>query len=207
MKGSRQRRRRRLLLYLTKRRRRRRMAIAATVMVFVGFIAYATDILWKSAHDTTELTKERYIEVKLSGSSAKGSIKPGGSISLAPVVENKGVIDCAAFVKLTIPRVNGNPAYVYETNSDWTLVDNYSEGGYQIVVYAYVDEYRTYALESISPSASTSSLIKDGFTMVEMSGSEFMNMTDVDIQVDGYLVDYAEVEESDPESAWGMIPQ
>ena len=214
MRGSRQKRRRRLLLYLTKRRRRRRMAIAVTVMVFVGLIAYAGNILSKSAHKTTELTKERYIEIELSGSSVKGSIRPGGSILLAPVVENKGTINCTAFVKLTIPKVyvkvSGDsistyvPAYDYETNSNWKLIEEDSDSGYQIVVvYAYMNEYNTYELELLSPGLSTSSLVKDGFTMINMSSAEFMSMTDVDIQVDGYLVD--EEGGSDPESVWAAI--
>ena len=191
------------------------MAIAATVMVFVGIIAYATDILWDKDHSATELTKERYVKVKLSGSSAKGSIRPGGSISLAPVVENKGTISCTAFVKLTIPKVyvkvSGDsistyvPAYDYETNSNWKLIEEDSDGGHQIVVYAYMNEYKTYELELLSPGLSTSSLIKYGVTMVEMSSAEFMSMTDVDIQVDGYLVD--EEGGSDPESVWAAIQQ
>ena len=191
------------------------MAIAVTVMVFVGLIAYATDVLWKSAHKTTELTKERYIEIELSGSSVKGSIRPGGSILLAPVVENKGTINCTAFVKLTIPKANVKvsgdsmstyvPAYVYETNSNWKLIDSDSDGGYQIVVYTYINEYYTYELEPLSPGLSTSSLIKYGVIMVEMSSAEFVSMTDVDIQVDGYLVD--EEGGSDPESVWAAIQQ
>lgn len=204
MRGSRQRRRRRLLLYLTKRRRRRRMAMAATVMVFAGLIAYAGSLLWSSAHDATELTKELYIAVKLSGSSAKGSVKPGRSISLAPVISNDGSIPCAAFMKLTIPKVNGSPAYSYKTKSNWTQAYSSSEGNYYIDVYAYGTQD---SLEAIEPGIATSSLVDNGFTMINMSGAEFRGMTDVNIQVDGYLVDYAEVEKFDPESAWGMIPQ
>lgn len=39
-----------------------------------------------------------------------------------------------------------------------------------------------------------------------ISGAQFAGMDDVDIGFDGYLIDYGEVDGSDPESAWGLIP-
>ena len=58
---------------------------------------------------------------------------------------------------------------------------------------------------ALLPGESTSPLVDAGVTMrSSITGAEFNNMTDIDIQADGFLID-AEVGIV-PADAWGQIP-
>ena len=52
----------------------------------VGVVAYAASVLFNIAHSTTSLSKDRYIEVSLSGAEASGSVRPGSTVALSPVL-------------------------------------------------------------------------------------------------------------------------
>jgi len=169
------------------------------LLASIGIAAYAASILWATAHSGTTLSKEHFLTVSLTGASAEGSIKPGGSVSLSPAVTNNGDVDAGVFIKVTLPTVDGTAAYEFEPAAGWNLVS--SSGGEQVWSYGFDS-----ALEAVSPGSSTDALTSS-FTMKEsISGAQFAGMDDVDIGFDGYLIDYGEVDGSDPESAWGMIP-
>lgn len=172
--------------------------IVFIILTSIGIAAYAASVLWATAHSGTSLSKEHFLTVELSGSSATGSIKPGGSVALAPAVTNNGDVDAGVFIKVTMPTVDGSPAYEFESGSGWNLVS--SSGGVQIWSYGSDS-----ALEAVSPGSSTDALT-GSFTMKsDITGAQFAGMDDVDIGLDGYLIDYGEVETSDPESAWHLI--
>ena len=161
-------------------------------------MAYAASVLWNSATITTSLTKDKFIEVSLSGAEASGSVRPGSTVSLAPTLTNNGDINTTALVKLTVPVVNGSSAYDYEVSSSWTLVDADPEAGVYIYGYGTSGE-----LTVIAPGSSTDPLT-ESFTMKgSISGAEFNGMGSVDISVDGFLVDSEAG--TDPETVWGMI--
>ena len=179
-------------------KRSTQIIIIFILLASIGIAAYAASILWATAHGGTTLSKEHFLTVELSGSSATGSIKPGGSVALSPAVTNNGDVDAGVFIKVTMPTVGGADAYGFETSSGWNLVS--SSGGEQVWSYG-TDS----ALEAVSPGSSTDALTS-AFTMKEsISGAQFAAMSDVDIGFDGYLIDYAEIDGSDPESAWGLI--
>lgn len=182
-------------------KRSTQIIIIFILLASIGIVAYAASVLWATAHTGTSLSKEHFLTVELSGSSATGSIKPGASVALAPAVTNNGDVDAGVFIKVTMPEISGSAAYTFEAGSGWNLVS--SSGGVQIWSYG-TDS----ALEAVSPGSSTDALTETGFTMKsDITGAQFACMSDVDIGFDGYLIDYGEVDGSDPESAWGMIPQ
>ncbi len=170
------------------------------LLASIGIAAYAASILWATAHSGTTLSKEHFLTVELSGSSATGSIKPGGSVSLSPAVTNNGDVDAGVFIKVTMPEVSGSAAYVFEPDSSWYLVED--DGSVQIWSYGSDS-----ALEAVSPGSSTDALTTSFTMKSDITGAQFAAMSDVDIGFDGYLIDYAEVDGYDPESAWRMIPQ
>lgn len=181
-------------------RRSTQVIIVFVLLASIGIAAYAASVLWATAHSGTTLSKEHFLTVELTGSSATGSIKPGGSVSLSPAVTNNGDVDAGVFIKVTMPEVSGFAAYVFEPGSDWNLVSQ--SDGVQIWSYGTSD-----ALEAVSPGSSTDALTS-AFTMKsDITGAQFAAMSDVDIGFDGYLVEYEAVDGSDPESAWHMIPQ
>lgn len=133
----------------------RRSSQVLLVLLFitgtVSVVAVAAGILFGTANGRTALTKERYIEVKLDGVNATGDIRPGTTVSLAPVLTNNGDVAVTAFIELSIPTYTLDTldledphsekaaAYDYEVGAGWTEVDRYMDGK-QIVVYGYVDK-------------------------------------------------------------------
>jgi len=179
-------------------RRTSQISLIVAIIAAVGVVAYAASILFNTAHSTTSLSKDRYIEVSLSGASASGSVRPGSTVALSPVLTNQGDINCTALVKLTVPVVNGVSAYDYEVSSSWSLVDADPEAG--VFVYGYGTSGE---LMVIAPGSSTDPLT-ESFTMKSsITGAEFNAMGSVDISIDGYLVDSEAG--TDPVSVWGMI--
>ena len=174
------------------------MAIALVASVAV--VALAATILFDHVHETISLPKDNYVKVQLTGVSASGSIKPGDTVSAAPVLTNGGSVNAVGFLVLTVPVVDGTSAYDFGVNSSWTEIDSDPTDG--VYVYSYGSESE---LTVISPDSSTDPLT-DGFTMKSsISGSQFNAMTSVDIEIDGYLLDASQ--ESDPGRAWDLIPK
>ena len=183
-------------------KRSTQIIIVLVLLASIGIAAYAASILWATAHGGTTLSKEHFLTVELTGSSVTGSVKPGGSVALAPAVTNNGDVDAGVFIKVTMPTIPDSTvaAYSFEPAAGWNLVSE--NGGVQTWSYGTSSE-----LEAVSPGSSTDTLTETGFTMKEsISGAQFAAMSDVDIGFDGYLIDYAEIDGSDPETAWSMIP-
>lgn len=174
-----------------------------TFILALAGLAYATAVLWNSATNRTSLTKARFIELTINDINATGAIRPGETVNIAPSLTNNGDINCEAFIRLKIPEVEGEPAYVYEVNDDWNEVERDSDGGYTLVVYGYGSKSE---LDLLSPGLSTSPIVQYGFTLKEsITGVQFWNMTDVDIEITGYLID--EQGGADPVTAWAWIQQ
>lgn len=174
-----------------------------SIVLISGVVALAVTMLSGHAHDGTELSKEHFLTVSLTGSHAEGSIKPGGSITLSPTLENTGDVDAAAFIKVTMPTIpdTDEGAYSFVAGSGWNLV--IENEGVQIWSYGTGD-----ALEALSPDSFTEALTETGFTMKSsITGVQFSAMDSVDIEFDAYLADYSIVGELDPESAWNEVPE
>lgn len=191
-------RKRTLGMWFRSLRRTSQVAIVMILIAAVGVVAYAAAVLFITAHSTTSLSKDKYIEVSLSGAEANGSIRPGSTVALSPVLTNNGDINTTALVKLTVPVVNGSSAYDYEVSSSWSLVDADPEAGVYVYGYGTSGE-----LTVIAPGSSTDPLT-ESFTMKSsITGAEFNGMGSVDISIDGYLVDSEAG--SDPVCVWGMV--
>jgi hypothetical protein len=80
-------------------------------------IAVAASLLWDTARSNTTLSKEHFLTIQLTGSSATDSIKSGESVALSPAITNNGDVGAGEFLKVTIPAAGSSPAYVFEPSS------------------------------------------------------------------------------------------
>ncbi len=115
--------RRSIKLWWRSHRRSSQVVIVLALFASITIVAYAASILLNTADASTTLTKDWYVEVALSNSYATGTIRPGGTVSISPVIKNKGDINTIAFIKLSMPTVGGARAYDYEIDSSWIQVD------------------------------------------------------------------------------------
>ena len=69
-----------LSMWFRSLRRTTQVAIVMILIAAVGVVAYAVSVLFNSAHSTTSLSKDRYIEVSLTGAEASGSVRPGSTV-------------------------------------------------------------------------------------------------------------------------------
>lgn len=185
-------------------RRSSQIALILALFASVGFVAYAASILFGTSHSSTSLSKDRYVEVELTCASASGSIKPGGSVDLSPVLTNNGDINTTAFIKVSVPTIpsSTDAAYEWEIESGWTAVDSYTDGNKSVVIYGYGTASE---LSVVEPGMATDA-VTDGFTMrSDITGRQFNAMTDIDIDIDGYLID-SEVG-TDLGNVWSLVPQ
>lgn len=181
------------------------MILIVAVIASVALVAYAASVLFGTAHQSTNLSKDRYITVQLSGAEAEGTIKPSDTVSLSPVLTNNGDVDATAIISVVVPVVNGSPAYEYSVNSAWTLIEADETAGEYVYGYGTSDE-----LSIVAPGGSTDPLVENGFTMrSDITGAEFNGMSDVDINMTGYMIDASEDSEAgtDPGTVWGMLGQ
>ena len=193
------------MLWFRSLRRSSKVILAVALVASIAIVAYAAGLIWNSASNSTTLTKEKYVEVKLSGATASGSIKPGDPVALAPVLTNNGDVDATAIIVLNLPMVGDAPAYEYEVNGSWTLIESDESIGEYVYGYGSSNE-----LSIVAPGGSTSEpLVENGFTMKSsITGSQFNSMSSIDIAITGYMVDASDDSEAgvDPETVWGMIP-
>ncbi len=179
-----------------------RIAIITVLVMGLGVGAYAAvnSLVWDSAHENIAPVKDNYVTVIISGTSAGGSIRPGGSLSLAPTITNNGSVDASAFIKVVMPAVSSAAAYEFSASSDWTKVDESVDGSTATQIWAYGgDELTTVETDGSTSSLTSSFTMKSGIT-----GSQFKDMSSVDIDIYGYLVD--KTAGTDPETVWNMIP-
>lgn len=86
MNNSSKQRKRTLGMWFRSQCRTSQVAIVMILIAAVGVVAYAASVLFNTAHSTTSLSKDRYIEVSLSGAEASGSVRPGSTVALSPVL-------------------------------------------------------------------------------------------------------------------------
>lgn len=184
-------------------RRTSRVILIVAVIASVALVAYAASVLFNTAHQSTNLSKERYITVQLSGAEATGTIKHGDPVALSPVLTNNGSVNATAIIRVSMPTVNGSPAHEYTLGSGWTEIESDPTAGEYVYGYGTSDE-----LSIVAPGGSTDPLVENGFTMrSDITGAEFNGMSDVDINMTGYMIDASEDSEAgtDPGTVWGML--
>ena len=150
------------------------------IIACVAVVAYAASVLFNTAHNSTNLSKARYIEVQFSNALATGTIKPGDPVALSPILTNNGDINCTAIIRLSIPKnSDGTLAYDYDVNSSWTLVDQTTDdSGNAVFVYGYGSEGE---LMEGATGGSTDPL-SSGFTMkISITGAELNSMSDISL--------------------------
>ncbi len=171
-----------------------RMAIIAALFLSITIVAYAAISMLISITWRSDLTKGDIFEMELVQSDITGEIVPGQSISVSPVVKNMGTKEAIAFVKVEMPTIpsSGANAYTFVVDeSMWTKVEE-SSG---TVVYGYNDV--------LGVDGQTDALCQS-MIMVEMSGTDFMGLSDVNVSITGYLAD-RETYGEDVQMVWNEI--
>ncbi len=147
------------------------MAIIIALFLSITIVAYAAISTLISRSWQSDLTKGDIFEMELVQSDIIGEIVPGQSISVSPVVKNLGTKEALAFVKIEMPTIpsSNSPAYTFSVDEVvWTKVEE-SSGS---VVYGYNDV--------LGVDSETDPLCQS-MTMVEMSGSDFIGLSDVNV--------------------------
>lgn len=178
--------------------------IALIFVLSLSVVTIAANVLWNSTHKTINPGITRYIKIEIDGiPDSFESIKPGDSVSAAPVIRNYGDVPATAFMKVTIPKVsNRGAAYDYTVNNTWSVVQTDDSGENVEILYAFVSDG---TLTSIVPDGFTDELC-DGFTLKSsITGGELYAMENITIELDGYLVDANEGD--NPEAVWNKLGQ
>ena len=171
------------------------LAIIMALILPVGIVTYAAINAWISKTWISTLTKGNVMEMKQG--SATGEVLPGQSFPFSPIIKNVGSKQVLAFMKVEMPSYSTSTGeqketYTFTADGSWTkVVDDGST-----VVYGYSS--------ALSPDEETATVLCDSMTMMNMSGSEFMTMSDVNVRLTGYLADTSEYGK-DPVRVWAAI--
>lgn len=170
------------------------MAIITALFLSITIVAYAAISTLISRSWQSDLTKGDIFEMELVQSDITSEFVPGETVAISPVVKNMGTKEARAFVKIVMPTISSSnaPAYSFTVDEDvWTKVEK-SSG---TVVYGYN--------EVLGVDSETDALC-DSMTMVDMSGSDFIGLSDVNVSIIGCLAD-REMYGEDVGNAWREI--
>ena len=173
--------------------RRSTKVLIIALFLMTGVVVYAAISILLTQTFTSDLTKGDLFEMDLKQDEVTGEVTPGTSITVGPVIENKGTKDALAYIRVTVPGYGSSstPAYSYEVDSDWVLVED--NGNEKVYGYSMV----------LGPQEETSVLTEE-LTMVNMDTSEFIGMGSVDFSFTGFLAD-CDVYGRNVEDGWGEI--
>ena len=167
--------------------------IALITILSIAIVAFAASLIinktWK-----TNLKKGQILSMQLVQTDVEGTVSPGDTIDVAPIIYNDGTIQGTALMRVNYPtQSDGSPTYPWTVGSGWSKVTD----GAGYTVYGYGNP--------LDGGSSTEALMS-GMTMVEMSGAEFTGLTDVNVTVDGWLAD-TETYGEDLATVWTKINQ
>ena len=167
--------------------------IAIITILSITIVAFAASLIinktWK-----TNLKKGQILSMQLVQTDVEGTVSPGDTIDVAPVIYNDGTIKGTALMKVSYPALSdGSSAYSWTVGSGWSKVAD----GTGYTVYGY---------NSPLDGGGQTEPLMSGMIMVEMSGAEFTGLADVNVTVDGWLADSEEYGD-DPVAIWARISQ
>ena len=157
--------------------------LSLAMMAVTVVVVYAAFTFISLETQTSSFIKKEYFE--MSGNEffvEDGEIGISEYATINPVITSKASVDMYVFIRVEMPvytDAEGNDGGLYTLNTDdsWTLVDSYEADGKWIEVYGYT--------EALTPEASTTALA-DKMTMVDMTLSEYAQITDMDVSMTGY---------------------
>lgn len=173
--------------------------LSLAMMAVTVVVVYAAITFISTEPQTSNFIKREYFE--MSGSEffvEDGEIGPGESRGIDPVITSVASVDMYVFIRVEMPVFDEAGLYTLAPDENWTLVDGYEVNGQWIEVYGYN--------EALKPEASTTALANE-LTMVDMSLSEYAQITDMDVSMTGYgckTVDEDGID-IDIETAWELI--
>ena len=173
-------------------KRSTQVGIIIFLFISLAAIAYAAASLLISKTWSTNLQKGEILSMQLVQTDVEGTVSPGDTIDVAPVIYNDGTIKGTALMRVSYPVINSDtPVYSWTVGSGWSKV---TEGiGYTVYGYG-----------SLLDGGGSTEALMSGMTMVEMSGEEFNGLADVNVTVDGWLADSDEYGD-DPATVWTRI--
>jgi len=173
------------------------LTLIIALILSLSIVAYAAISAWVSRSWTSTLIKGDVMEMELNQATVSGEVTPGSTIAVSPRVKNVGTKQCLAFIKVGMPTYSTSTgelkaAYTFSADSGWIKV---AEDG-RTVGYGYN--------AVLGPDEEKVSALCESMTMMEMSGAEFLGLSDVNVRLVGYLADVDEYGD-DVESAWMAI--
>ena len=173
-------------------KRTTRVGIIIFLFVSIAAIAYAAVTLLINKTWTTNLQKGQILSMQLVQTDVEGTVSPGETIDVMPVIYNDGTIQGTALMRVSYPTLsNSSPVYSWTVGSGWNKVTD----GTGYTVYGY---------GSLLDGGGSTEAPMSEMTMVEMSGKGFNGLADVNVTVDGWLADSDEYGD-DPATVWTRI--
>ena len=122
-----------------------------------------------------------------------GTVVPGDTIDVCPAIYYDGDMRGLLFMRVRVPVLSdGSSVYSWTAEEGWTKL---TEG----------NGYVVYGFNSVLESEATSNVLTNGMTMVEMSGSEYKTINDINVTVDGWLAYCQEYGDSADINIWNRI--
>ena len=166
--------------------------IALITILSIAIVAYAASLIISKTFKTN-LKKGEILSMQLVQTDVEGTVSPGDTIDVAPIIYNDGTIKGTALMRVSYPMLsNGSPAYSWTIGAGWSKVTD----GTGYTVYGYGSP--------LDGGGRTEEPLMSGMTMVEMSGEEFKGLADVNVTVDGWLAD-SEQYGDDSATVWTRI--
>ena len=174
-------------------RRSTQIAIALSLFLTTSIFVYAAISSLLSQTFTSNLSKGDLLEMELRQGKVEGTVTPGSTVVVEPVVVNKGTKDALAYLSVSVPEIlsSGASVYEYEVGSDWTLVED--EGCEKV-----------YGYRSVLGSLEETATLTDELVMVNMDTADFLGLSSVDFSFVGYLAD-CDVYGRNVVDGWTMI--
>lgn len=143
------------------------------ILLMFTIIAYAAGWLSKAFH--IDVGHGPYDSFAIIQPQDKQEVVPGGTLLVHPQIKNDGNTSGMAIIHLTYPtRDDDTPAYTWTVGENWKVLE--SGTGYTYYGYTQV----------LDGGQETSELC-NGMTLKEMTGEEFLNITDLGVGGTGYF--------------------
>jgi len=152
--------------------------LSLAMMAVTVVVVYAAISFISTETQTSRFIKKEYF--KMTGNDffvEDGEIGPSESRGIDPVITSMASVDMYVFIRVEIPVFDEAGLYSLNTDGSWTLIESEVVYGQWIEVYGYA--------EALAPEASTTAWANE-LTMVDMTLSEYAQITDMDVSMTGY---------------------
>lgn len=168
--------------------------VVSGLFMFLGVVAFAASVLFFTQNRTTDYSKKTIFQSDMSIGASSIEVAPGDSVAFAPYVHNDATEEMYAFLKITMPVVEGDNLYEFAVGDKWMEVE--SNAG--VMVYAYVDSESNMCVLNLDETTPT---LTTQITMRSISNALYAGIDDINVSVDSYVIGIDGVS-SVPQEAW-----